>query len=207
MSMLSPWRGRFFAKGETPASVASVPNLISVVRILLTPVFIVVLLADEGQLGAARLTAAVLFIVLIATDFVDGQIARRQNLVTDFGKLIDPIADKLITGSGFVMLSVLGELPWWVTIVILVREWGITMHRLVVADRVVIPASFSGKAKTMAQAIALALALVPLWVWLGDWVHWVNLIAMATALVLTLWSGAEYVWHWMRARRAEGIDR
>ncbi|MGO3649301.1 CDP-alcohol phosphatidyltransferase family protein, partial [Agrococcus casei] len=91
MSILGPWRGRVWAKGESPASVASVPNLISVFRILLTPVFVIVLLADDGRLGAERIIAAVLFVVLIATDFVDGQIARRRNLVTDFGKLIDPI--------------------------------------------------------------------------------------------------------------------
>lgn len=204
MSMLRPWRGRVWAKGDTPASVASVPNLISVARILLTPVFVLVLLADEGRLGAERLVAAVLFIVLIATDFVDGQIARRRGLVTDFGKLIDPIADKFITGSGFVMLSVLGELPWAVTVLILLREWGITIHRLVVADRVVIPASFSGKAKTFAQAIALPMWLVPTWLWLGEWVHWANAAAMAAAFGLTLWSGLEYVWHWGRGRRAGG---
>ena len=203
MSMLRPWRGRVWARGESPASVASVPNLISVARILLTPVFIVVLLADDGRLGLERVTAAVLFIMLIATDFVDGQIARGRNLVTDFGKLIDPIADKFITGSGFVMLGVLGELPWFVVVVILLREWGITVHRLVVSDRVVIPASFSGKAKTFAQAIALSMSLVPLWVWLGDWVHWANTVAMSVAFLLTLWSGLEYVWHWVRAGRAE----
>lgn len=204
MSMLSPWRGRVWAKGDSPASVASVPNVISVVRILLTPAFVVLLLADEGRLGAERIAAAVLFIVLIATDFVDGQIARRRNLVTDFGKLIDPIADKFITGSGFIMLSVLGELPWAVTIIILLREWGITVHRLLVSDRVVIPASFSGKSKTFAQAIAVPLALMPLWLWWGDWVHWLNTAVMSIAFVLTLWSGLEYVWHWMRAKRAEG---
>lgn len=201
MSILRPWRGRVWAKGTSPASVASVPNIISVLRILLTPVFIVVLLADDGRLGLERVIAALLFILLIATDFVDGQIARSRNLVTDFGKLIDPIADKFITGSGFVMLSVLGELPWIVTIVILVREWGITLHRLVVSDKVVIAAAWSGKAKTFAQAIAVPLALMPLWVWLGDWVHWINTIAMTIAFLLTLWSGLEYAWHAVRRHR------
>lgn len=200
MSILGPWRGRVWAKGESPASVASVPNLISVFRILLTPVFVIVLLADDGRLGAERIIAAVLFVVLIATDFVDGQIARRRNLVTDFGKLIDPIADKIITGAGFVMLSVLGELPWIVTIIILLREWGITLHRLIVSERTVIAAAWSGKAKTFAQAIAVPLALMPLWLWLGDWVHAVNTIAMTAALLLTLWSGIDYVWQAVRQR-------
>lgn len=199
MSILGPWHGRVWAKGDTPASVMSVPNLISVVRILLTPVFIIVLLADDGRLGVERVVAALLFIALIATDFVDGKIARGRNLVTDFGKLIDPIADKIITGAGFVMLSVLGELPWIITIVILAREWGITLHRLIVSDRVVIAAAWSGKAKTFAQAIAVPLALMPLWVWLGEWVHWANTVAMAVAFLLTLWSGLEYAWQAFRA--------
>ena len=200
MSILRPWRGRVWAKGDLPASVASVPNIISVLRILLTPVFIAVLLADDGRLGLERIIAALLFIVLISTDFVDGQIARSRNLVTDFGKLIDPIADKIITGAGFVMLSVLGELPWIVTAIILAREWGITVHRLIVSDRVVIAAAWSGKAKTFAQAIAVPLALMPLWVWLGDWVHWVNTVAMTIAFLLTLWSGLEYFWQAIRNR-------
>lgn len=200
MSILRPWRGRVWARGESPASVASVPNLISLVRILLTPAFVWLLVADDHEMGPLRIWATVAFIVLISTDFVDGQIARGRNLVTDLGKLLDPIADKAITGAAFVGLSLLGELPWWITVLVLVREVGITVHRLAIASDRVVPASFAGKAKTMAQAIALPIALLPLEPWLGATGHWIQLVAMAVAVVLTLVSGLEYVWH-MRPRR------
>ncbi|SFR97515.1 CDP-diacylglycerol--glycerol-3-phosphate 3-phosphatidyltransferase [Agrococcus baldri] len=199
MGILSPWRGRIWRRGDTPASVASVPNLISVVRILLTPVFIVVALTNPDP-GLARTLGALLFVVLIATDFVDGQIARGRNLVTDFGTLIDPIADKAITGSAFVVLSILGELPWWVTAVVLLREWGITAYRLVVSSQTVIAADWAGKAKTMAQAIALPLALVPLQSWLGEPGVWICVITMTIAVALTIYSGLEFVVHAVRAR-------
>jgi CDP-diacylglycerol---glycerol-3-phosphate 3-phosphatidyltransferase len=198
MGILSPWRGRVWRRGDTPASVASVPNLISVVRILLTPVFIAVALTNPEP-GLARTLGALLFLVLIATDFVDGQIARGRNLVTDFGKLIDPIADKAITGSAFVVLSILGELPWWITAVVLLREWGITLYRLVVASQTVIAADWAGKAKTMAQAIALPLALVPLQAWLGEPGIWICVITMTIAVALTIYSGLELVLHAVRS--------
>lgn len=199
MNLLSPWQGRVWRRGDEPASVASVPNIISVVRILLTPVFIVVALANPEP-GLARTLAAVLFAVLIATDFVDGQIARGRNLVTDFGKLIDPIADKAITGSAFVVLSVLGELPWWITVVVLLREWGITAYRLLVSSRTVIAADWAGKAKTMAQAIALPLALLPLQAWLGEPGMWICVVTMTVAVALTIYSGIEFVVHAARSR-------
>lgn len=198
MPILSPWRGRVWRRGDEPASVASVPNLISVVRILLTPVFVVVALSNPEP-GLVRTLAAVLFAVLIATDFVDGRIARDRGLVTDFGKLIDPIADKAITSSAFVVLSVLGELPWWITIVVLVREWGITLYRLVVSSRTVIAADWAGKAKTMAQGIALPLALLPLQAWLGEWGVWACVVTMTIAVALTIYSGLEFVWHAWRS--------
>lgn len=198
MPILSPWRGRVWRRGDEPASVASVPNLISVVRILLTPVFVVVALSNPEP-GLVRTLAAVLFAVLIATDFVDGRIARGRGLVTDFGKLIDPIADKAITSSAFVVLSVLGELPWWITIVVLVREWGITLYRLVVSTRTVIAADWAGKAKTMAQGIALPLALLPLQAWVGEWGVWACVVTMTIAVALTIYSGLEFVWHAWRS--------
>lgn len=199
MPILSPWRGRVWRRGDEPASVASVPNLISAVRILLTPVFVVVALSHPEP-GLVRTLAAVLFTVLIATDFVDGRIARGRGLVTDLGKLIDPIADKAITSSAFVVLSVLGELPWWITIVVLVREWGITLYRLVVSRRTVIAADWAGKAKTMAQGIALPLALLPLQAWVGDWGAWACVVTMTIAVALTIYSGLEFVWQTWRSR-------
>ena len=182
----------------------NLPNLITVVRILLAPLFIWMLLADAGQDGALRWAAAVLFILAIATDGIDGAIARKHNLVTDLGKLLDPIADKVLTGGALVALSILGELWWWVTIVILVRELGITAFRFVMLRDRVIPASRGGKLKTIMQSVAISLFLVPLWLVLGDWIHWVNYAAMAVALVLTVSTGIDYL---VAARRVSGESR
>ncbi|HEY0248979.1 MAG TPA: CDP-diacylglycerol--glycerol-3-phosphate 3-phosphatidyltransferase [Gryllotalpicola sp.] len=185
----------------------NLPNAITVVRILCAPVFLWMLLADAGQDGPLRWWAGVLFVVAIATDGLDGHIARSRNLVTELGKLLDPIADKVLTGVALVGLSILGELWWWVTIVILVREVGITVYRFAVIRGGVIPASRGGKLKTLFQAIAISLALLPFWVPLGDWVHWVNGVFMAVALVLTVSSGLDYAWNAVRLRRRKaGTD-
>ncbi|TFD24515.1 CDP-diacylglycerol--glycerol-3-phosphate 3-phosphatidyltransferase [Cryobacterium lyxosi] len=179
----------------------NVPNLITVVRILLAPVFVWMLLADNGAHDALRWAAAVLFIIAIATDGIDGMIARRHNLVTDLGKILDPIADKILTGGALVCLSILGELPWWVTIVIFVREIGITVFRFVMLRDRVIPASRGGKLKTIAQSVAISLALLPFWLVFGEWVHWVNTATMAIALVLTVVSGVDYLISAWRLRK------
>jgi len=185
--------GRIWAAGDGPASNANVANIITVVRILLAPVFVWLLLLDNGEMGAVRWIAAVLFIVAIATDGIDGHIARSRNLVTDLGVLLDPIADKVLTLSALVALSVLGELWWWVTVIIVVRELGITVWRLVVVTKVVVPASKTGKLKTLAQAVAISLFLVPLFTVVGDWVLWLNWTVMAIAFALTVYSGIEYL--------------
>lgn len=195
-------RGRVASAGDTPASSGNVANIITVVRILLAPVFVVLLIADQGQNGLLRWLAAGLFILAIATDGVDGSLARRRNLVTNLGIILDPIADKVLTGAALIMLSVLGELWWWVTIVILVRELGITVMRFSVLRTRVIPASRGGKLKTIAQSVAISLFLVPLFTVLGDWVLWVNWVAMAIALVLTVVTGVDYlVQAWRENRR------
>lgn len=172
----------------------NLPNAITLLRILLAPVFFWMLLADDGRDGWLRWAAAALFIVAIATDGIDGHIARSRGLVTDLGKILDPIADKLLTSGALVCLSTLGELPWWVTGVIVVREVGITIWRLVELRRGnVVPASSGGKLKTIVQSVAISFALAPLWVLVGDWVHWVNGLLMSAAVVLTVWSGLLYV--------------
>jgi CDP-diacylglycerol--glycerol-3-phosphate 3-phosphatidyltransferase len=183
------------ATPTTPAGTSNLnlPNIITVVRILLAPVFFWMLLADNGADGALRWWAAVLFILAIATDGIDGAIARRYNLVTDLGKLLDPIADKVLTGAALIGLSILAELPWWVTLLILVREIGITVFRFAMLRDRVIPASRGGKLKTISQSVAISLALLPLWLVLGDWVHWVNTATMAIALLLTVYTGIEYL--------------
>lgn len=186
---------------QRTGSNANLPNLITVTRILLAPVFVWMLLADAGSDGPLRWWAAVLFVVAIASDGVDGAIARRRGLVTELGKLLDPIADKILTGGALVGLSILGELPWWVTALILVRELGITAYRFAVIRGGVIPASRGGKLKTVVQAVAITLALLPFWRLFGDWVYWVDGAVMTLAVVLTVASGLDYVWQAWRVRR------
>lgn len=186
-------RGRVVSAGETPASTGNVANIITVVRILLAPLFVVLLLLDGGTDGAFRVAAAILFIVAIATDSLDGHLARSRNLVTDLGVLLDPIADKVLTGAALVMLAVLAELPWWVVAVILVREWGITLFRFLMLRDRVIPASRGGKLKTVVQSVAISFALLPLWNLLGEWVHWLNGALMTAAVVLTVVTGLDYL--------------
>lgn len=197
-------RGRVASAGESPASSGNVANIITVVRILLAPVFIWLLALDGGQHGTMRWIAAGLFILAIATDGVDGALARRRNLITNAGILLDPIADKLLTGSALVMLSILGELWWWVTILILVRELGITAYRFAVLRDRVIPASRGGKLKTVLQAVAISMFLVPTWTILGEWVHWANGIVMGLAVAATVLSGLDYLWRARRAARPAG---
>lgn len=193
-------RGRVVARGDSQASAGNVANIVTVARILLAPVFIVLLLLDGGGDGPLRYIAGALFIAASATDGIDGYLARRRNLVTDAGKLLDPIADKVLTGGALVVLSILGELWWWVTIVILVRELGITVLRFVALRDHVIAAGLLGKVKTWAQIVAISLAIVPFWTLLGDWVYWVNWSAMGLAVVLTIVSGIEYLWQAWRGR-------
>jgi CDP-diacylglycerol--glycerol-3-phosphate 3-phosphatidyltransferase len=186
-------RGRVVRSGDTPASNGNLANIITVIRIFLAPVFIWLLLEDAGDLGPIRFVAAGLFILAIVTDSVDGLLARRQNLVTDFGKILDPIADKVLIGGALVSLSLLGELWWWVTIVIMVREFGITALRFAVLRNRVIAASSGGKLKTVMQAVAISFFLVPTWLLLGDWMHWFNAVLMGVALVLTVSTGIQYL--------------
>jgi CDP-diacylglycerol--glycerol-3-phosphate 3-phosphatidyltransferase len=192
------FQGRVISKGDGPASDANIANIITVVRILLAPLFIWMLLADDGEMGPLRYAAAALFIVAIATDSLDGALARGRNLVTNVGIILDPIADKVLIGGALITLSLLGELWWWVTIVIMVRELGITAFRFAVLSKSVIPASRGGKLKTVVQSVAIALYLVPLASLVGDWMLIVNGVVMAFALALTVWTGIDYL---VQARR------
>ena len=193
-------RGRVVRDGDGVASAGNVANIVTVARILLAPVFVVLLLLDGGADGALRYVAAGLFILASATDGIDGYLARRRNLVTDAGKLLDPIADKVLIGGALISLSVLGEVAWWVTIVILVREVGITVLRLVALRDHVIPASLLGKIKTWVQIIAISFALVPFWSIFGEWVHTFDFVLMMLAVAITLVSGAEYLWQAWKGR-------
>ena len=170
-------------------SVVNVPNGLTVLRLLLVPVFAWLLLRDGGDDSTSRLWAAGVFVIASATDLVDGELARRQGQVTTFGKVADPIADKALTGTALVSLSSLGELPWWVTVVILAREIGVTLLRFWVIRNGVIPASRGGKAKTVAQMVAILMYLLPLTGWLVT----VREVVMGLAVLLTIGTGIDYV--------------
>lgn len=171
------------------ASSLNVPNALTVLRILMVPLFGWLLLSEGGQDTGLRWWALLVFLVAIGTDWVDGHLARRHGLITDFGKLMDPIADKALVGTALVGLSIIDLLPWWVTIVILVREIGITLMRFVVIRRGVIPASKGGKLKTTMQAIGISLLIAPL----GGVIGTLGLWIMYLAVVITVVTGIDYV--------------
>ncbi|MBK5239218.1 MAG: CDP-diacylglycerol--glycerol-3-phosphate 3-phosphatidyltransferase [Actinomycetales bacterium] len=179
------------------------PNIITIVRIFFVPVFIWMLLSGGGDINEPlRWWATVLFVVGMGTDGLDGWIARRFNLITDLGKILDPIADKILIGGALISLSILRELPWWVTGLILLREVGITVYRFVVINDRVIPASRGGKIKTITQFLAITLALMPLATLWGGWINAVNIIFMTAALVITVVTGLDYLVDGWRQRRA-----
>ena len=186
---------------KTSVSNWSAPNIIAGSRILATPFFLWMLIASDGQPNLLRWLAAVFFVLAIATDALDGWIARRFNMVTNVGKLLDPIADKFLTGAALIGLSILNELPWWITIVVLIREIGVTVHRLFEARTVVVAAAWMGKLKTVAQSVAIALALFPFATIVGDWVIWLNVATMTIAVALTIASGIDYVVTFIRQTR------
>jgi CDP-diacylglycerol--glycerol-3-phosphate 3-phosphatidyltransferase len=198
----SGFRGRVIAAGDSQVSNGNIANIITVARILLAPLFVWLVLLDGGAHGVWRWVAAGLFIAAIATDGVDGALARRRNLVTTSGILLDPIADKVLIGGGLIALALVSELPWWVVIVILVREIGITLMRMAVLSDRVIPASRGGKLKTILQAITLSSWLVPSWVVLGSWVFVLNWVLMGGVIVLTVVTGLDYIGKGLRAPKA-----
>jgi CDP-diacylglycerol--glycerol-3-phosphate 3-phosphatidyltransferase len=184
-----------------PSQLWNLPNILTMFRIALVPVFIWFMAADASEQGLLRWLAVFAFAVAMYTDQLDGQIARARNLVTDFGKIADPIADKLLTGSALVLLSLLGELPWWITIVILAREWGITALRFVVIRYGVMPASPGGKLKTVLQTVALGLYLLPLRD-VAPAVPAVAFAVMLAAVAVTVATGVDYVVKALRLRAA-----
>lgn len=170
----------------------NVPNVLTGIRVILVPVFAWALLAHPAD-QQWRWIADAIFVVAILTDLADGKIARKYNLVTDFGKLWDPIADKALTGMAFLGLSVLGELPWWITIIILAREWGITVLRFwLVKYGTVMAANSGGKLKTVTQSLGLAMFLPGLQ-FLPAWWGWMAWVLIIIAFVLTVWTGIEYL--------------
>ena len=193
------------ANAGSASRIWNLPNILTMLRIVLVPFFVWFLILDapglQAQNGVWRWAAALVFAVAIYTDKLDGDIARSRGLVTDFGKIADPIADKLLIGSALVMLSLLQELPWWVTILILVREWGITALRFFVIRYGVMPASRGGKLKTVVQTVAIFLYILPL-TSIAPWLGVVAFAVMMAALAITLWTGGEYVIEALKLRAA-----
>ncbi|HET7193771.1 MAG TPA: CDP-diacylglycerol--glycerol-3-phosphate 3-phosphatidyltransferase [Nocardioides sp.] len=198
------------------ASNLNLPNVLTTLRIVMVPFFGWALLQDGGDSVTWRLVAFTLFVLAMITDKIDGDIARARGLVTDFGKIADPIADKAITGMAFIGLSIVGDIWWWVTIVVLLREWSVTLLRLSVLKHVVIAASGSGKLKTVLQAVALSVLVLPLphgdahggafdqFGVLGEVLFYAGQVCLAGAVAMTLWSGYEFyrdVWRQRHSMR------
>jgi CDP-diacylglycerol--glycerol-3-phosphate 3-phosphatidyltransferase len=183
-----------------PIPLVNPANLLTMSRLALVPVFLLALFAADGTDPLWRVTAALVFAVASLTDRLDGNLARRRGQVTNFGRIADPIADKALVGAALVGLSVLGELPWWITVLIAVREVGVTGLRFWVLRLGVIPASRGGKAKTFAQAVAIGLYVLPL----PAAAEPVGAVAMGIALVLTVVTGVDYL---VRALRLRGTAR
>jgi CDP-diacylglycerol---glycerol-3-phosphate 3-phosphatidyltransferase len=189
-------------EGDEPRVVPlfNIANVLTVSRLVIVPFFLLALFTGGGQDLLWRMVAFGLFVIASITDRIDGDLARKHGLVTDFGKIADPIADKALTGSALVGLSVLGDLPWWVTIVIAVRELGVTLLRFWVIRHGVIPASRGGKAKTLMQIVAIGFYLLPL----PPWLLFVRWVTMGVALLLTVVTGVDYV---IRAIRLRAVGR
>ncbi|MFC9871542.1 CDP-diacylglycerol--glycerol-3-phosphate 3-phosphatidyltransferase [Nocardia salmonicida] len=188
---------------ETQVPLLNIANVLTIARIVLVPLFVLALFAEGGHDTRWRVIAAAVFGLAAITDRFDGQLARKYGLVTDFGKLADPIADKALIGSALIGLSVLGDLPWWITVVICGREIGITLLRLVVVRRGVIPAGRGGKLKTLVQSVAIALLVLPLsgvFATAGMWL-------MYLAVALTVITGLDYVGQATRVWLAGGRSR
>jgi CDP-diacylglycerol--glycerol-3-phosphate 3-phosphatidyltransferase len=185
------------AQPAQTAHVVNVANGLTLLRLLLVPVFAVLLAAQGGHSPGWRVWAFIAFAAATVTDYVDGDLARSRGLVTDVGKVADPIADKALTGAALIGLSALGDLPWWATVVILVREIGVTALRFFVIRHGVIPASRGGKAKTAVQNVAIGLYLLPLTGWPATLRWWL----LVVALLVTVATGGDYVARAVRLRR------
>jgi CDP-diacylglycerol--glycerol-3-phosphate 3-phosphatidyltransferase len=190
----------------------NVPNALTTLRIVMVPFFAWALLVDDGESVLWRWVAVLIFGLAMLTDKIDGDLARKHDLVTNFGKIADPIADKALTGMAFVGLSLIGDLWWWVTIVVLVREWGITALRFWVIRYGVMAAGSGGKLKTVLQTAALAGLLMPLRllegalepVGLALW--WVAVALMVAAVAVTVVTGVDYVIKALAVRRQGRVD-
>jgi CDP-diacylglycerol--glycerol-3-phosphate 3-phosphatidyltransferase len=184
-------------------SAWNVANALTISRLVIVPIFAVALFRHGGHQAGWRVIAWALFAVASLTDRIDGEIARRRGLVTEFGKLADPIVDKALIGTALVGLSLLHLLSWWITVVILIREIGVTGLRFWVIRRGVMPASRGGKIKTLLQAIAIGLLVLPL----SGPTHVAAEVILGAALILTVVTGVDYVFRAVRLRRSSADAR
>ncbi|MFI6773723.1 CDP-diacylglycerol--glycerol-3-phosphate 3-phosphatidyltransferase [Nocardia sp. NPDC050412] len=191
------------AQADPVVPLMNIANVLTMLRIALVPLFVLALFVGGGHQTGWRIAAAALFGIAAITDRFDGQLARKYGLVTDFGKLADPIADKALIGSAVIGLSMLGDLAWWITLVICGREIGITLLRLVVVRRGVIPAGRGGKLKTLVQSVAIAVLLLPLH---GGFAT-AGMALMYVAVALTVITGLDYVGQAARLWLAGGSGR
>jgi CDP-diacylglycerol--glycerol-3-phosphate 3-phosphatidyltransferase len=166
----------------------NIPNALTVARLFMVPIFGYLVLAIE-QTDSVQWASAIVFLIAALTDLVDGVWARRYGLVTNFGKIADPIADKALIGTALIALSIQGEIAWWVTGIIIFREVAITLMRFWVIKHGVIPASRGGKVKTVSQIIAIVAFLIPL----NSWVDAVAQMSLGVALALTITTGIDYI--------------
>ncbi|MDD4867800.1 MAG: CDP-diacylglycerol--glycerol-3-phosphate 3-phosphatidyltransferase [Mycobacterium sp.] len=171
------------------ARIGNLANVLTGLRLVLVPVFLLALFVGDGHETVARMVAFGIFAVACITDRFDGLLARNYGMATEFGAFVDPIADKTLIGAALIALSMLGDLPWWVTVVIMTRELGVTLLRLAVIRRGVIPASRGGKLKTAVQAVAIGLFVLPV----SGPLRVSAAVVMAAAIVLTVVTGIEYV--------------
>lgn len=167
----------------------NLPNKLTVIRMIIVPFFVFFLLYDNGQNYTFRMIALVLFIIASLTDTLDGKIARKYHLITDFGKFMDPLADKLLVCSALICLIQLGQIPAWMVVIIIGREFVISGFRLVASDNgVVIPANYWGKFKTTFQMIAVILMILDI-----PALHLLTVIITWIALILTVISLCTYI--------------
>ncbi|NMA77289.1 MAG: CDP-diacylglycerol--glycerol-3-phosphate 3-phosphatidyltransferase [Actinomycetales bacterium] len=177
----------------------NIANILTMVRCAMVPLLVVLAVLYPDTVPG-RLWVAGVFVLAMITDFLDGYLARSRGLITDFGKIMDPIADKAMTGAALIMLSVWDYVPWWMTVPILVREFGITLMRFTILKYGALPANMAGKAKTMVQTIAITFCLIPFELWWGP-ARWIGLALVGLAVVLTVWSGLVNLKDGLRLRR------
>jgi CDP-diacylglycerol--glycerol-3-phosphate 3-phosphatidyltransferase len=172
------------------------PNTLTVTRILLIPFGVFTLFYDGGDNSTYQLISYAIFFTLGMTDIVDGRWARNSNKITPLGTFLDPVADKALIGAAMISLSILGRFPWWITILILTREIGITLFRLLVIKNGVIPASKGGKIKTLMQNFGVGFFILPL----PAWLDWFKYGFISVAIILTITSAYDYLRSWYSKR-------